>query len=109
MAEELELREGEEILETVKGDYWRKDFLGKSQIRGKFVFTNKRIIFEAGLIKAMSAHYEWEGADIAAVNACSVGLLIPTGIKLTAKDGNEYVLSLLNRKKYIEYIEKMML
>lgn len=99
-----ELENGEEIVETMKGDYWEKVFLFVyDQKRGEYTITNKRIIFK-GFISGFSVKYE----DIESISKCNVGptiRFIPTGISIKTNDGKEYKMSVLNRNKYMEMIQ----
>ncbi|RGZ01850.1 PH domain-containing protein [Clostridium sp. AM58-1XD] len=107
MADTLELREGESVEKEIKGDYWEKSFCFYSQKTGKYWFTNERIIFRGGFIAAVDIPY----TDIESVKACNVGPLIPflpTGVKVSTKDGKTYKLSVLKRKEIIAFIESKM-
>ena len=106
-AETLELREDECVLETAKGDYWREDLLGKTQVSGRFTFTDQRIIFDAGLIKKLSVHYEWWAADLKSAELCLVGVM-PTGIRVETVEGKKLLFSLMGRKKYLAAIQQML-
>lgn len=105
MAVQLDLHEGETIIKEVKGDYWEKLFLFMySQKRGKYWFTSERIIFRGGIIAGLDLPY----AEIAEISKCNVGPaihFIPTGIKVTMKDGKQYRLSVLGRKEIMEIIQ----
>lgn len=102
---DIELREGETVLEEIQGDYWEKLFLCLySQIRGKYWITSERIIFQGGFATTL----EIEMKDIEAVTLCAVGgfvQFLPTGIKVTTREGNAYKLSVLSRRKHVEVIE----
>ena len=108
MADKLELLEGEVVELEVKGDYW-ENVISKldKQKSGKFYFTNKRIVFATGIFN-FTPMFEIYYSNIESVEKCNIGPLVkflPTGIMVTAKDGNSYRFSVLKREKYIEYIE----
>ncbi|MBQ7776312.1 MAG: PH domain-containing protein [Lachnospiraceae bacterium] len=105
---ESELQEGETVIAQEKGDQWEYflNIIGM-QNQGRYFFTEKRIIF----YYCLSKHFEVNYSDIEAVELCNVGPLIrfvPTGIKLTTKDGKSYYMSVMKRKEYQELIEKQM-
>lgn len=106
--EDLGLREGENVIEQMKGDYWEKQFLCfYSQSRGKYWLTSERILYKGG----WGTNLELPYSDIAEVKKCMVGPFIPflpTGVKVTLKDGKSYKLSLMGRGKYIEFIQKQL-
>ena len=84
MADALELHEGEVVEKEFKSDYWEKTLCFYSQKRGKYWFTNQRIVFRGGFATILEIPY----ADIESVQLCNVGGLvqiIPTGIKVTLK------------------------
>ena len=97
MADNLELHEGEVVESEVKGDYWEKTLC-------MYWFTNQRILFRGGFTASLDLPYE----EIDDVRTCSVGPFIPfmpTGVKVTMKNGKSYKLSVLGRKKIAEYIQ----
>lgn len=104
MADALDLHEGEQIEKELKGDYWEKTLCFYSQKSGKYWFTNERIIFRGGFVAALDLPYsEMESASL-----CKVGPLLqflPTGIKVSMKDGKTYKLSVLKRKEVLELIQ----
>ena len=92
MADNLELHEGEVVESEVKGDYWEKTLCMYSQKSGKYWFTNQRILFRGGFTASLDLPYE----EIDDVRTCSVGPFIPfmpTGVKVTMKNGKSYKLS----------------
>lgn len=104
MADTLELHEGEQVEKEIKGDYWEKTFCMYSQKSGKYWFTNERIIFRGGFVAALDLPY----SEIESVSLCKVGPLLqflPTGIKVSMKDGKNYKLSVLKRKEILELIQ----
>lgn len=107
MAEEkelpFELAEGEAVEKEFSSDYWEKFLFMYSQKRGRYYFTNQRIVFTYfGQVLLDLPYAEMESAV-----ACNVGALIkfvPTGIKVTMKDGKQYDLSVTKRKENLEFI-----
>lgn len=102
---EIELRENEVIEREMASDYWESlGFIMTSQVRGRYCFTNQRIIFRGGWGKEVEIAY----ADIESITKCNVGGLIrfvPTGIKVMMKDGKRHYLSVLKRKEVMELIQ----
>lgn len=106
---DLDLRENESILKEFASDYWDTLFgiIMCSQIRGKYCFTNQRIVFKGG----WGTEVEIEYADIEQIKKCNVGGLIPivpTGIKVVLKNGKKHVLSVLKRGEIMELIENQL-
>ena len=101
---DLELEEGEVVEKEVKGDYWERTLCFYSQKRGTYWFTNKRIIFRGGFIASIEIPY----ANIESLKTCNVGdfiQFVPTGIKVSTKDGKSFKLSVLKRKEIMAFIE----
>lgn len=106
---ELELRENETIYQEVAADYWETFFgvIMYSQVRGKYCFTNQRIVFKGG----WATEVEIEYADIDHIEKCNVGGLIPvmpTGIKVVLKNGKKHFLSVLKRGEIMELIQNQL-
>ncbi len=62
------------------------------------------MLFRSGFTASLDLPYE----EIDDVRTCSVGPFIPfmpTGVKVTMKNGKSYKLSVLGRKKIAEYIQ----
>lgn len=108
MAQELDLHEGETVVQEVKGDYWENTFLFMySQKRGKFWFTDERILFRGGFTASLDLPY----SEITEIKKCNVGPavhFVPTGIKVTMRDGKNHRLSVLGRNKIMELIRSRM-
>ena len=101
----VELQEGELIEQDFRGDYWEKFLFTYSQKSGKYQMTTQRIHFEGGFMTVLDIPY----SEIASLELCNVGPLIqfvPTGIKVTTKDGKSYKLSVQGRKDILAYLEK---
>ena len=102
MADNLKLHDGEIVENKVKGGYWERSFCIYNQKEGKYWFTNERILFRAG-----AAALDLPYAEIDEVKTCKVGPFLqsmPTGVKVTMRNGKSYKLSVLGRKKIAEYI-----
>lgn len=107
MADTLELHEGESVENEIKGDYWERTLCFYSQKRGNYWFTNERILFRGGFTVEIDIPY----SDIESVKLCNVGPVVqflPTGIKVTTKDGKSHKLSVLKRKSILELIQGKM-
>ncbi len=105
----FELKEGEQLFASkVSGDCWKMPkFTINRQVSGKYYFTDKRIAFLAsGLIGTESVSWEIEIRDIATVKTCMTPPFFPFGILITMENGDKYKLSILNRKKYFDWISE---
>lgn len=104
MADALELNDGEVVEKEMKSDYWEKTLCFYSQKRGKYWFTNQRIIFRGGFATVLDIPY----SEIESVQLCNIGGLvqiIPTGIKVTLKSGKTYKLSVTKRKEILAFLQ----
>lgn len=104
-----EVKEGEQLFaEKVAGDCWKMPNLSiNRQVSGKYYFTDKRITFLAsGLIGTESVSWEIKIEDIATAKTCLTPPFFPFGILIQMKNGDKYKLSILKRKKYLEWIVK---
>lgn len=101
----IELLENEVLEKEIASDYWEcLLFIMISQTRGTYYFTNQRIAFRGGFSKKVDIQY----SDIESIQKCCVGGLIrfvPTGIKVTMKDGKKHYLSVVKRKEIMELIQ----
>ena len=102
----ITLRPSETVEFEMKSDYWKALFgvLQISQIRGRYWFTNERVIFMGGLATKVQIDYY----DIASIKKCFIGPIIrflPFGILVTTKAGEKHYFSILNRKKAYEFLE----
>lgn len=105
---QIELRENENLLEEVKGDYWKTGLL-KKQISGKYTFTDQRIVFTPTmLVDILEDVIEIEYDSIAEINKGMISFIVPTGIKVMQKDGKKHLLSLLKRGKWMDLINSKM-
>ncbi len=99
------LEEGEEILESPKGDYWVKEFLWQeSQNSGEFAFTNKRILFKGTFFKSADKAVSIPYSEILKVEKTFVGLFFPVAFTVTTKDNQTYKFAIMKRDKYIDLI-----
>lgn len=102
----ITLRPSETVEFEMRSDYWKAlfGFVLFSQIRGRYWFTNERVIFAGGIATQVQIDYY----DIASVKKCFIGPVIrfiPTGILVTTKAGEKHYFSILNRKKAFEFLE----
>lgn len=103
---DIELKENEAVIREMASDYW-ETLLGLmiSQKRGRYWFTTHRIIFRGGFATVVEIPY----AEIASIKKCCVGSLLlrfmPTGIKITMKDGKKHYLSVLKRSEVMELLQ----
>ena len=103
---EIQFRENETVELEMRSDYWPALFgvLQYSQIRGKYWFTNERIIFAGGFTTRIDIEYY----EIASVKKCFIGPIIrflPTGILVTTKSGEKHYLSIFGRNKVLELLQ----
>lgn len=106
----LDLLPLETELRRVKGDCWSvPGSIGKRQVPGAYTFTDQRILFRGnGLIDALRVVFAIPYGEIASVESCSVGLFIPTGIRIRLRDGGTYLLSIMKRKEILALIQEQM-
>ena len=107
----LALEEHECTVYETKGDWWADSILGKQQLPGIFEVTNKRFAFRGKTLlgTAKENGLEFDPSDLASVEKCNIGngivKIIPTGLRLTMRDGGQYVVSILKRDKLLEILE----
>lgn len=102
-------RENEEIFaQKVAADCWEMpQVAGKRQISGKVYLTDQRVAFLAsGLVGTASVSWEIELKDVAAVETCTTPPFFPFGVRLKMKDGKRYMLGIMKREKYVDWISK---
>jgi len=102
-----ELKDNEQLFAgKVAGDCWKMPNLSiHRQVSGKYYFTDQRITFLAsGLIGTDSVSWEIQMEDIDKVKTCLTPPFFPFGILITMKNGDQYKLSILKRKKYFNWI-----
>ena len=100
----FELQENEIIEKEFKSDYWETFLFTMNQKRGKYYLTNKRIVFVGGFATEVEIPYN----EIESIKKCCVGPLIrfvPTGIKVTMKNGKKHYLSVTKRNDVMNLIE----
>ena len=90
---------------NVAGDCWKMPkFTINKQVSGRYYFTDKRIAFLAsGLFGTESVSWEIEMKDVASVKGCLTPPFFPFGVLITLKDGSQYKLAFLSRKKYLDF------
>lgn len=103
-----ELLPGEESVKEAGGDCWETPGSLRKQVPGKYVFTNRRIIFAGnGLIEKLRVRFEIPYSEIQSVAPYRV-VFFSTGILLRMKNGGSYRLSLRRRDQYIALIRNYM-
>lgn len=111
--QEFKLREEEQIIETVKCDYWENSFLFiYEQNSGEIIITNQRIIFMMKVLTKTFERVELSIENISTIEKCNVGTIIPfnpTGIKITLNNGRNYKFSSMKREKIIEAVSNLIL
>lgn len=103
---EIQFRTNETVELEMASDYWKALFgvVQFSQIRGRYWFTNERVIFAGGFSTKIEIEYD----DIASIKKCFIGPIIrfmPFGILVTTKSGEKHYFSILNRNKAYELLE----
>ncbi|BCJ95494.1 hypothetical protein acsn021_30630 [Anaerocolumna cellulosilytica] len=103
----LDLQSDEVVIKEIKGDYWAGSLMYK-QIRGVYLLTSKRFAFRAMTILGAAKHnyMEIDLSDIISVDKCMIGpylfRFLPTGLRLTMRDGSKHRVSILSRGKLLE-------
>ena len=87
-------------------DCWKMpQVVGKRQISGKLYMTDQRVAFLAsGLVGTASVSWEIEIKDIASVRTCATPPFFPFGVEITMRDGKVYLLGIMKRDKYVEWL-----
>ena len=105
---DFELLIGEEIIKETGGDCWETPGSLKKQDPGKYIFTNRRIIFVGkGVIEKLRVKFEIPYSEIQSVTSYRV-VFFSTGIFIQMKNGDSYRLSLRKRELYISMIRNYM-
>ena len=108
---DLELQEGEEIIDTIKGSYWENTFIFLyEQSVGDIVITNKRLLFNAKVLASNFIALDIKISDIAEIQKCNVATVVPlnpTGIKLIDHYGNTCKISAVRREKVMETLQQL--
>lgn len=108
----LELQEGEEIIETIKGSYWENTFIFLyEQSIGDIIITNKRLLFNSKVLATSFIALNIKISDIAEMQKCNVGTVFPlnpTGIKLIDNYGNTCKISAVKREKLMKTLKELM-
>lgn len=104
----FELLPGEESVKETGGDCWQTPETFRSQVPGKYLFTNQRIIFVGnGVIEKLRVRFEIPYSEIQSVTPYRV-VFFGTGILIRMKNGDSYRLSLRKRDQYIAMIQNYM-
>ncbi|MCH1951459.1 PH domain-containing protein [Enterocloster sp. OA13] len=103
-----ELLPGEESVKEAGGDCWETPGSLRNQVPGKYMFTNRRIIFVGnGVIEKLRVRFEIPYSEIQSVTPYRV-VFFSTGILIRMKNGDSYRLSLRKRDQYIAMIRNYM-
>ncbi|MCI8419477.1 MAG: hypothetical protein HFF79_03085 [Oscillospiraceae bacterium] len=103
----MELAPGETELRRVKGDCWGTPGRTGRQISGTFIFTDRRLLFQGGgLIASMRPAFSLPYGEVTRIENCTVGLFIPTGIRLYARGGGFYTISVMKRKEIAAFLQE---
>lgn len=100
----LQLRENEKTVLELSGDLWE----GLGQGSGVFQITDQRCAFRYKTLlgAAKQNAVEFELSEVAQIKKCNIGpgfiKFIPTGIKVTLKDGKKHVFSVTKREKMMQ-------
>jgi len=102
---DFQLLPGEEIIKTASGDCWETPSMFKSQVPGRYTFTNQRIIFEGnGIIEKLRVKFAIPYLEIKTIEPYLV-VFFKTGILVWMKNGDKYRLSLRKRQEYMDLIQ----
>lgn len=109
--QEFKLKEEEQIIETVKCDYWENSFLFiYEKVNGEIIITNQRIIFMMTVLTKRYERVELNIENISTVEKCNVGSVLPlnpTGIKIGLNNGRKYKFSSIRNGKIIDIISSL--
>ncbi len=108
MRHNVDLRPNETIIEVTKGDLWVGWSFASKQNRGRYTFTDQRVIFTPTQLLAMGSDIEFNYSDVESLEKCSIGPFLPFGVKVITKQGEKYKLSLMKRDKWIKIINDRM-
>ena len=101
----MELMPDEAELRRVKGDCWGTPGHTGRQVSGTFIFTDRRLLFRGGgLIEALRPVFSLPYTEITHIETCTVGLFIPTGLRLFARSGGFYTISVMKRKELMAFL-----
>ena len=92
----------------VAADCWRQPaVIGKRQISGRAYFTDQRVVFLAsGLVGTDKVSWEIALSDIQTVSPCLTPPFFPFGVKMILKNGDTYLLGIMGRNKYVQWISE---
>ena len=97
----LQLRENEKTVLELSGDLWEGLGQGSGTVDSWCAFRYKTLL---GAAKQNAV--EFELSDVAQIKKCNIGpgfiKFIPTGIKVTLKDGKKHVFSVTKREKMMQ-------
>ena len=103
----MELVPGEEELRRVKGDCWGAPGRTGRQVSGTFIFTDRRLLFQGGgLIASLRPAFSLPYSEVTRVENCTVGLFIPSGLRLFVRSGGFYTISVMKRGEIADFIRE---
>ncbi len=103
----LELQENEVVfMEDIYVDIWYSpQHMKMDKVPTKATFTNQRVFFVKGKLAFLFKDFEIDLNEVVEIKKCWV-LFLPFGIRLKMKTGNDYVLSVMKRQKYIDWMQQ---
>lgn len=108
----LNLRPGEETVYEKWGSYFKKSFLSYAGDNAVVEVTNQRIAgrYKTIVMESKENFFEAELSEVADVKKCSFVFFgfIPMGVKVTMKNGDIHIFSVMGRGKLIEAVAKGM-
>ena len=104
----LQLLPDENELGRVKGACLAMPGHSGRKIHGEFTVTDKRILFEGqgGNVAAWRPAFSLPYGEVTRIENCTVGLFIPTGIRLYARGGGFYTISEMKRKEIAAFLQE---
>ena len=91
----------EVVLET-GANMWR----GKEALGGKMTITATRLRFQPHALNSTTAPFEMERKDIAGVEAYNSMLVIPNGLLVRSRSGEEHRFVVMNRKGALAVLQQ---
>lgn len=80
-------------------------FRGIESVGGEIHFTNDRLIFKSHSLNLQTGETEIKYKNISSADNRKTLAVIPNGIKLTLKDGEEYDFVVKNRTSILEFLD----
>lgn len=79
-------------------------FRGIESVGGEIYFTNDRLIFKSHSLNLQKGETEMKYKNISSADNRKTLAVIPNGIKLTLKNGEEYDFVVKNRASILEFL-----